>query len=88
MEQRFKHKTVIVTGAAGNIGEGVVRRFSAEGANVVLAARTTAKLEALAAELDPQRTLSVTTDVTSQPGAQPASARGRTLPKPKGMSLQ
>jgi meso-butanediol dehydrogenase/(S,S)-butanediol dehydrogenase/diacetyl reductase len=70
MEQRFKHKTVIVTGAAGNIGEGVVRRFSAEGANVVLAARTTAKLEALAAELDPQRTLSVTTDVTSQPDIQ------------------
>lgn len=32
---RFRGKTVIVTGAAGGIGRGAVERFSAEGANVV-----------------------------------------------------
>ncbi len=40
MEQRFAGQTVIVTGASGNIGEGIVRRFAAEGANVVLTAGT------------------------------------------------
>jgi len=46
MEQRFTGKTVIVTGASGNIGQGIVRRFAAEGANVVLtaAARTSSRL--------------------------------------------
>ncbi len=36
MERRFEGKTVIITGAAGGIGRATVRRFAAEGANVVL----------------------------------------------------
>jgi NAD(P)-dependent dehydrogenase (short-subunit alcohol dehydrogenase family) len=35
MEQRFKGKVVIVTGAAGGIGLAAVERFAMEGANVV-----------------------------------------------------
>ncbi|WP_269857522.1 SDR family NAD(P)-dependent oxidoreductase [Streptomyces sp. RPT161] len=66
MAQRFDGRTVVVTGASGGIGEGIARRFTAEGANVVLAARRKDKLDALAAELGPNRMLSVVTDVTKQ----------------------
>lgn len=66
MEQRFTGKTVIVTGASGNIGQGIARRFAAEGANVVLTSRSKDKLETLAAELDPQRTAVVAADVTRE----------------------
>ena len=34
--QRFTGRTLIVTGAASGIGLGVARRFSSEGANVVM----------------------------------------------------
>lgn len=64
--ERFTGRTVVVTGASSGIGEGIARRFAAEGANVVLAARRKDKLDALAAELGPRRTLAVTTDVTKQ----------------------
>ncbi|MFA9441631.1 SDR family NAD(P)-dependent oxidoreductase [Uliginosibacterium sp. sgz301328] len=37
--ERFNDKVVIVTGAASGIGEAVARRFSEEGANVVLVDR-------------------------------------------------
>lgn len=57
MQQRFLGKTVIVTGASSGIGEGSARRFAAEGANVVLVSRTKAKLDKVAADLDPSRTL-------------------------------
>jgi meso-butanediol dehydrogenase/(S,S)-butanediol dehydrogenase/diacetyl reductase len=39
MGERFKNKIVIVTGAASGIGEATARRFSAEGAMVVLVDR-------------------------------------------------
>ncbi|MFC5834494.1 SDR family NAD(P)-dependent oxidoreductase [Nonomuraea insulae] len=70
MEQRFTGKTVVVTGASSGIGEGIARRFAAEGANVVLAARRKDKLDALAAELGPRRMLPVATDVTKQEDVQ------------------
>ena len=70
MEQRFAGQTVIVTGASGNIGEGIIRRFAAEGANVVLTGRNKDKLEALAGTLDPDRTAVVPADVTREADVQ------------------
>lgn len=60
---RFADKVVIVTGAGSGIGEACARRFSAEGAAVVLAGRTRARLEAVAADLPGERTLVKVTDV-------------------------
>jgi short-subunit dehydrogenase len=63
--QRLDQRTVIVTGASSGIGEAVVRRLVARGANVVLFARRAARLQALAAEVDPagERTLAVAGDI-------------------------
>ncbi|KAF5990334.1 MULTISPECIES: SDR family NAD(P)-dependent oxidoreductase [Streptomyces] len=36
---RFTDRTVIITGAAGALGVGMVRRFAAEDARVVIGAR-------------------------------------------------
>ncbi len=63
--QRLDQRTVIVTGASSGIGEAAVRRLVARGANVVLFARRAARLQALAAEVDPagERTLAVAGDI-------------------------
>jgi short-subunit dehydrogenase len=57
------NRIVIITGASSGIGEALARRFAAEGAKVVLAARSAQKLAALAAELGEERVLVVPTDV-------------------------
>lgn len=57
--------TVVITGASSGFGKGVARQLAAEGANVVLAARRTALIEALAEELGP-RAIAVTTDVSKE----------------------
>ncbi|MDY7099431.1 MAG: SDR family NAD(P)-dependent oxidoreductase, partial [Pseudomonadota bacterium] len=61
---RFAGKTVIVTGSSTGIGEGIARRFHAEGANVIINARNAEKCAATAQTLDPARTLVVAGDVS------------------------
>lgn len=48
----LKDKTIIVTGASSGIGAAAAALFAAEGANVVLAARRSDEVEALAASIN------------------------------------
>ena len=50
-ELRLDGRTALVTGASQGIGEAIARRLSAQGARVIVAARSVDKLEALADEL-------------------------------------
>jgi short-subunit dehydrogenase len=59
---RFSGRVVIITGASAGIGAAAARRFSKEGARLVLAARREAQLEAFAATLEGQA-LTVPCDV-------------------------
>jgi meso-butanediol dehydrogenase/(S,S)-butanediol dehydrogenase/diacetyl reductase len=62
--QRFTGKVVVVTGAASGIGEATARRFSQEGASVVLVDREADKLKQVAASLGADRTLAHVADVS------------------------
>jgi meso-butanediol dehydrogenase/(S,S)-butanediol dehydrogenase/diacetyl reductase len=64
MKDRFEDKVVIVTGAASGIGEATARRFSAEGAKVVLVDRQREVLDKVAGELPSERTLAHVADVS------------------------
>lgn len=61
---RLNEKVVIVTGASAGIGEAAVRLFRAEGAHVVMFARSADKLKALAEEAGPEA-LTVAGDLKS-----------------------
>ena len=65
MNEHFDDKTVIITGGSEGVGAAAARRFAAEGANLVLVARSRKNLEAVAEELRGQaRVLIVPMDVT------------------------
>jgi NADP-dependent 3-hydroxy acid dehydrogenase YdfG len=66
MTDEFAGRVALVTGASSGIGAATARRFAAEGADVVLAARTETALSTVAAECREAgvEALSVPTDVT------------------------
>ena len=59
----LRGQVVVITGASSGFGELIAARCVAQGARVVLAARTQAKLDTLAASFGPDRALAVQTDV-------------------------
>jgi NADP-dependent 3-hydroxy acid dehydrogenase YdfG len=68
MSDNIEQKVIVITGASSGMGEAAARRLAAEGARVVLGARRTDRLEALAAEIDEEggEALAVTTDVSDR----------------------
>ena len=59
-------KVVVVTGASMGIGESIAKMFAAHGANVVLAARDAARLEAARARIGSTGATAVPCDVTKR----------------------
>ena len=66
MSTNLNNKTVIITGASSGIGFACAKVFAAEGANVVLAARSVGKLDELEAELEQYgvKVLKIPTDIS------------------------
>jgi len=65
---RFQGKTAIVTGGGRGIGRAISLGYAAEGANVVVAARTAPEVEEVAREIEGSgaRALPVQCDVTDE----------------------
>ena len=73
----LKGRTALVTGASSGIGEAIARRLAQEGANVVLVARSEAKLRALADALSGEHGIRAAVVVADliQPGSAEAVRR-------------
>ena len=63
--KRLEDKRAVITGATGGIGEATARRLLAEGATVMLAARSGETLSNLADTLDSDRVHICPTDISS-----------------------
>lgn len=76
--KELRGKVAVVTGAASGIGQGLARRFAAEGMKVVLADVEERALAALEEELRRQgaEALAVPTDVTDAAAVERLAARG------------
>ncbi len=59
MMSEWKHKTVLITGASYGIGEAFAKRLAADGAQLILTARSQERLETLAAQLRSQHGVAV-----------------------------
>ena len=64
MTQGIEGKIVVITGASSGLGEAAARHLAAQGARLVLGARRTDRLQALARELSLGEDAAVQTDVT------------------------
>ncbi|MGC8703326.1 MAG: SDR family oxidoreductase [Thiomonas sp.] len=66
MQHPIQDKVIVITGASSGLGEATARLLAAQGARVVLGARRSERIEALATELKTNgaQALAVTTDVT------------------------
>lgn len=76
---RFDSKIVVVTGAGSGIGEAAARRFSQEGATVLLAALSEEKLSRVAASLPAERTQWITADLGTEAGARALADKARAM---------
>ncbi len=65
----FTDKVIIITGASSGIGEALARQMAALQAKVVVAARSTEKIESIAKELG-NNVLAITTDVSKESDCQ------------------
>ena len=50
--EKFKNKTVVITGASQGIGEAAARMFADLGANVALLARSKNKIDKISSEIN------------------------------------
>ncbi|MES2399070.1 MAG: SDR family oxidoreductase [Pseudomonadota bacterium] len=66
MSNNIQGKVIVITGASSGLGEAAARRLSADGAIIVLGARRTERINALAKELTQAggKALAMATDVT------------------------
>lgn len=69
---RFQQQAIVITGASSGFGAEIARRCAAQGATVVLAARSVGPLRELAAELNggPGNALAISADVSDTDSVQ------------------